>query len=231
EYPLSLDPAEAETCIQLARQRGKLLHVEHIELLGGWHQTLKQHLPHLEPVTFLRYATVTPQNPAPCKWTYHRELFGFPLSGALSRLHRLTDALGSVATVSCQQRYWEAPEPGYYRACLVTAQVQFANGAIAEVVYGKGETLWHPLRTMEVHGEQGTLLFEGDRATLIQGETQTPLDMDGRRGLFAKDMQMAIDHLVEGKPLYVQPEASLYALRVADAARRSAEMEGAICVP
>ncbi|TAF57796.1 MAG: gfo/Idh/MocA family oxidoreductase, partial [Oscillatoriales cyanobacterium] len=35
EYPLSLDVSEAERAIELAAQKQKLLHIEHIELLGG----------------------------------------------------------------------------------------------------------------------------------------------------------------------------------------------------
>ncbi|HBY77829.1 MAG TPA: glycosyl transferase family 2, partial [Cyanobacteria bacterium UBA11148] len=42
EYPISLDPQEAESLIALAQTKGKLLHVEHIELLGGLHQALRQ---------------------------------------------------------------------------------------------------------------------------------------------------------------------------------------------
>jgi biliverdin reductase len=34
---------------------------------------------------------------------------------------------------------------------------------------------------------------------------------------------MVLDHLFDGTPLYVTPEESLYTLKVADAARRSAE--------
>jgi biliverdin reductase len=39
---------------------------------------------------------------------------------------------------------------------------------------------------------------------------------------------MVLDCLLEGKPLYVSPAASCYALKVADAARQSAEMGEAI---
>ena len=42
-----------------------------------------------------------------------------------------------------------------------------------------------------------------------------------RRGLFAKDTAMVLDHLTIGTPLYVTSEASLYSLKVADAARQS----------
>jgi biliverdin reductase len=32
-----------------------------------------------------------------------------------------------------------------------------------------------------------------------------------------------LDHLISGTPLYIRPEESLYTLKVAEAARRSAE--------
>jgi biliverdin reductase len=47
------------------------------------------------------------------------------------------------------------------------------------VTYGKGETFWHTQRNFEVHGEQGTLLFEGDRGMLIRGEEKTPIEVAG----------------------------------------------------
>jgi biliverdin reductase len=221
EYPLSLDPSEAETLIALAQAKGKLLHVEHIELLGGLHQALRQSLPEIGNAFYARYVTLVPKHPAPRNWTYHRELFGFPFSGAVSRIHRLTDLFGEVASVSCQARYWD--DSDYYTACLCTAQLRFVSGLIAEVTYGKGETFWQPLRNFEVHGDKGTLLFEGDRGTLIRGEERTPIEVAGRRGLFVKDTGMVLDYLVEGTPLYVSPAASCYALEVADGLRQSAE--------
>src|ERR687886_1176393 len=226
EYPLSLDPKEAESLIALADAKDKLLHVEHIELLGGMHEALRQFLPQIGSPFYARYVTLSPAHPAPKRWTYHPELFGFPLSAALSRIHRFTDLFGKVASVSSQSRFWYDAE--YFNACLCTAQLRFASELIAEVTYGKGDTFWHTLRNFEVHGEQGTLLFEGDRGMLIRGEEKTPIEVAGRRGLFAKDTGMVLDHLIEGKPLYVSPAASAYALKVADAARQSAEMGEAI---
>jgi len=64
--------------------------------------------------------------------------------------------------------------------------------------------------------------FNGDQGVLVQGEETTPIEV-GTVGLFALDTGMVLDHLFEGTPLYVTPDASLYALKVADAARRSAE--------
>lgn len=47
--------------------------------------------------------------------------------------------------------------------------------------------------------------------------------MGSRRGLFAKDTAMVLDYLTTGTPLYITPDRSLQSLKVADAARRSAE--------
>lgn len=220
EYPLALDVTEAENIVTLARDRDKTLHVEHIELLGGLHQALKQNLPTIGEVFYARYATVTPQHPAPHKWTYHKDLFGFPLIAALSRLHRLTDLFGEVASVRCQNRYWGEGE--FYQACLCTAQLQFTSGVIADVTYGKGETLWQDERKFEIHGEKGGLIFDGDAGNLVQAEQTTPIELGSRRGLFAKDTEMVLNHVLTGTDMYVTPTASLYALKVADAARRSA---------
>jgi biliverdin reductase len=222
EYPLSVDVEEAEQLIALAKAQNKLLHVEHIELLGGWHQALKQHLAELGQLFYIRYSSVNPQRPAPRKWTYNHELFGFPLIGALSRLHRLIDLFGEVFTVNCHQRYWET-ETSYYQSCLCVAQLCFKNGLLAQVIYGKGETLWQSERKFEINGEKGGLILDGDTGILIQPEETKLIDLGTRRGLFAKDTNMVLDYLFHGTPLYVTPEQSLYTLKVADAARRAAE--------
>ncbi|WP_191761109.1 Gfo/Idh/MocA family protein [Komarekiella delphini-convector] len=222
EYPLSLDVVEAEELIALAKTQQKLLHVEHIELLGGLHQALKQHLAKIGNVFYVRYSTINSQYPAPRKWTYNHELFGFPLMGALSRLHRLTDLFGQVLTVNCHQRYWET-EQDYYQTCFCISQVCFTSGLLAQVVYGKGETIWLSERKFEVHGENGGLIFDGDKGLFIQPGETTPIEVGARRGLFAKDTSLVLDHLIDNTPLYITPEESLYTLKVADAAQRAAQ--------
>ncbi|MEH2305337.1 Gfo/Idh/MocA family protein [Nostoc sp.] len=222
EYPLSLDVVEADELIALAKAQKKLLHVEHLELLGGLHQALKQNLAKVGEVFYARYSTINPQNPAPRKWTYNHELFGFPLIGALSRLHRLIDLFGTVFTVNCHQRYWEI-EPEYYQTCFCTGELCFNSGLLAQVVYGKGESIWQSERKFEVHGEKGGLVFDGDTGIFIQPGETTSIEVGPRRGLFAKDTAMVLDHLFDGTPLYVTPEQSLYTLKVADAAQRAAQ--------
>jgi biliverdin reductase len=230
EYPLALNPQEAAEIIELAAAKKVLLHVEHIELLGGLHQTMREQLHHLGEVYYARYSTIVTQRPVPDKWTFHRSEFGFPLSAALSRLHRFTDLFGSIESINCHNRYWGGVGD-YYKTCLCTAQLRFKNtNAIGEVIYGKGEGLWQNSRKFEVHGENGALIFDGDEGLLIQEGISTPLDLGARKGLFAKDLELVLDYLIDGKPIYVTPMASLGTLRVADAARISAETRRTVMV-
>ncbi|MGL5131326.1 MAG: Gfo/Idh/MocA family protein [Planktothrix sp.] len=220
EYPLSLDPQDAESLINLAQEKNKLLHVEHIELLGGLHNAIKASLEAIGQVFYVRYVTINPQHPAPAKWTYQPSLFGFPITGALSRLHRFTDLFGTVASVNCQAQYWDI-EPDLYKACLCNIRLTFNNGILGESVYGKGEVFWQSDNTFTLYGEQGTLIFTPEKGQLIQNDSIQNIEVASRRGLFVKDTQMVLDCLYEGTPLYVTPEASLYTLKVAEAARIS----------
>lgn len=226
EYPLALAVGEAAAIVALARQGQGLLHVAHIELLGGSHQALKAHLPQLGPVHYARYCTLAPKRSRPNHWTYQPTLFGFPLVGALSRLHRLVDCFGPVQRVFCQNHYTQlVAEAGvgvHHQGCLCTAQLTFASGVIAEVVYGKGDSVWTSTRRLEVFGARGGLVFDGDQGALLTAEGPQEVVAGARRGLFALDTAQVLDHLLTGQPLYTSAENSLYSLRVAAAAEQSA---------
>jgi biliverdin reductase len=222
EYPLALEAKEAAEIVELAKTHQKLLHVEHMEIIGGLHQAIKQHLPQIGRVFYARYATISSQQSVQ-SWKYHRAMFGFPLAAALSRIHRLTDLFGDVDSVSCQNRYWDVPDSDYFTACLCNAQLKFNNGVIAEVTYGKGDVFWHSQRTLEIYGDKGTMVFQGEKGTLIKQENKTEIPVTPRRGLFAQDTAMVLDYLFNQQPpLYVTPQASIYALQVANAAHQSA---------
>ena len=221
EYPLDLEAEVAAEVIDLAAQKQKLLHVEHIEIIGGLHQALKEYLPQIGEVFYARYETISSQHSVGQGWKYHRDKFGFPLSAALSRIHRLTDLFGKVKSVTCSDRYWGG-ESDYFTACLCKAQLNFNNGVMAEVTYGKGDVFWRSHRTLEIYGERGKILFEGEKGTLIVKEHEQEIPVASRRGLFARDTAMVLDYLCDRQPLYIQPQASLDALRVANAARESA---------
>ena len=221
EYPLALTVAEAVQLIALARQRQRLLHVEHIELIGGLRLAMKQHMAAIGQPHYVNYRTFAPKQPAPKKWSYRPELVGFPLMAALSRIQRLTDLLGPVAHVTCQGRM--QLDSAHFRSCLYSAQLRFCGGALAELTYGKGEGLWQRSRYIEVRGAEGCLSFDGNQGCLVTAAGEQSIAAAPRQGLFQKDTHWVVEHLLTGKPLYVQPEESLYSLRVAAAMQQSVE--------
>ena len=220
EYPLDLDAEVAAEVIELAARKQLLLHVEHIEIIGGLHCSIKEYLPQIGEVFYARYETISSQH-FKQGWKYHRDRFGFPLSAALSRIHRLTDLFGRVKSVTCSDRYWDSNDSDYFTACLCQAHLNFDNGVMAEVTYGKGDVFWRSHRTLEIYGERGKIFFEGEKGIMVK-ENEEEIPVASRRGLFARDTAMVLDYLLQGKPLYIQPQASLYALQVANAARESA---------
>jgi biliverdin reductase len=223
EYPLALEVEVAQEVIELAAAKQKLLHVEHMEIIGGLHQAIKQYLPQIGKVFHASYTTIAAQHPVEPSWKYHRQQFGFPLSAALSRIHRLTDLFGTVEKVTCNNRYWNLPnsDSAYFTACFCQAQLNFHNGVTADITYGKGDIFWQSDRTMSIYGEAGKIIFVGEKGTLINGENEQDIPVTPRRGLFAQDTAMVLDYLLAQQPLYLQPQASLYALQVANAACKS----------
>ncbi|NEO83428.1 MAG: Gfo/Idh/MocA family oxidoreductase [Spirulina sp. SIO3F2] len=224
EYPLALDIQLARELVALAQTQQRLLHVEHIELLGSLHQTVRQHLPSLGRPIYAQYTTLSPKQPVSRRWNYHHQEFGFPLMAALSRLNRFVDLFGEVAQVSCQAQFADIPDTPYYRACLCSAQLRFRQGLIATITYGKGEWFSGSERSLIIHGDRGSLSFQGNQGILTQGEQQTPLTLGSRRGVFAKDLQYIVDHLKADAPLYTTAAASCFALEVAQAASDSARL-------
>lgn len=240
EYPLSLNVAEAEALIALAKQQQRLLHVEHIEVLSSIHGVLKENLTRIGTPSYGRYASfkrdgTTPLRKeyrlAPEKWSYHAQKLGFPLVGALARLNRLIDIFGLVASVNCHAQFWDreghvlpiSPDLTTYATMVCSAQLTFASGMFAELVYGKGDRIWGRDRVLDIHGSHGRIVLEPKGGTLILSDDTYPLSVGSRRGLFAQDTAYVLDFLEKGTPIYISPEDSLYALKVADAARRSAE--------
>ncbi|MBE9062370.1 Gfo/Idh/MocA family protein [cf. Phormidesmis sp. LEGE 11477] len=230
EYPLSFDVQQADRLVELAAQRQLLLHVEHIELLGGLHLAMRSHLSKVGKPSYVGYRTVNPQTPAPKKWTYQKALFGFPFCGALSRVHRLTNLFGRVNEVTCQTRILEDEGDAYFKQILSSGRLQFESGLIAELVYGKGEGLMVYHREIEVQGDQGKLFFDRNEGTITTAEGTNVIAIKPRRGLFVKDTQGILDNLTAGIPLYVSAAESVYALRVGDALRRASDTGVAVVV-
>lgn len=224
EYPLCFNFIEAESLLDLARHKNLMLHIEHIELLGKVHQLATRALPEIGQPYYIRYATTTPQHPAPHKWAYMPDLFGFPLVAATSRIHRLTVMFGQVRAVSCQVSYLGDDLPHRFTSCICNAQLQFQSGAIADISYKKGESFWESERSLEIQGSRGAIIFAADIGKLVTVTGDIPLIADAPRGLFKQDTQNVIDHLLNRTPLYTHSESAVYALSVACAAEQSAKL-------
>ena len=54
--------------------------------------------------------------------------------------------------------FWDTQQD-FYKACLCNAQLRFANGFVAEAVYGKGETFWQSDNIFTIYIEERTLVF------------------------------------------------------------------------
>lgn len=228
EYPLALSYAEGQSLLSLAQTQGVMLHVEHIEQLGGLHQAFLAYLPRVGRVEGVHYTTLAAKTPPPRRWSYHLPSLGFPLIAALSRIHRLTHALGPVAQVSCQGQLWPSEAKDYFTSCYYEAQLEFVSGVRGEVTYGKGEVITQDERRLWVVGDRGELRFEGERGELRSADGSEAIAVTPRRGLFALDTAMVLGHLLEGSRLYVSPKESLYALRVAEAAQESVRLGRAV---
>ncbi|MGD1904059.1 MAG: Gfo/Idh/MocA family protein [Geitlerinemataceae cyanobacterium] len=223
EYPLAFDPAEARALLDLARSRDLLLHVEHIELLGGLHRAARENIADIGAPYYARYVTLAPKRPAPQRWSYRAADFGFPFVGALSRVMRAIDLFGAVDRVSASVRYWPREGGDYYTSCLCRGELRFTSGAIVELVYSKGDRVWERQNQFEIFAEAGVLTLTTKSGQLVRGEETRKIAIGGRRGLFARDTQMATAAILDGAAMYVQPERSIYALAVADGLRRAAE--------
>ncbi|MEL6604102.1 MAG: Gfo/Idh/MocA family oxidoreductase [Cyanobacteria bacterium J06614_10] len=231
EYPLSLELAQAYRLVARAASQGLLLHVEHIELLGGLHLAMQAYLPRIGTPTYVSYRTINPQHPAPRKWTYHSELFGFPFCGALSRVHRMTQLFGRVRRVTCcTRRVPSDDDADYLKSILSSGRLQFESGVVAELTYGKGEGWWVKRRDVEVQGSMGAIAFVGNAGTLTTAQGTEPIAIAPRKGLFLKDTQAVLDYLTAGTPLYVSPHESVYALAVGDALRRASVSGKTVCL-
>jgi biliverdin reductase len=222
EYPLAFNVQEAEELVKLAKQQNLMLHVEHIELLGGVHQLVVEHLAKVGKPFYARYSTKSPHSPVPDKWSYQPELFGFPLTAAVSRLNRIIVLFGKVKSVSCQLQYSGDNLPRWYTSCVCNAQLLFENGVLADISYSKGENFWHPERVMELQGSQGAIVFAGDKGKLITADGEIELDAGTTRGLFKKDTENVLSHLFDDVPLYSDHKIILHSLAVANAAEKAA---------
>jgi len=67
--------------------------------------------------------------------------------------------------------FWDT-QPDLYKACLCNAQLRFANGFVAEAVYGKREIFGHSENIFTIYEAEETLVFTPESCQLMQGENR-----------------------------------------------------------
>ncbi|XP_077160064.1 biliverdin reductase A isoform X2 [Paroedura picta] len=113
EYPMALCAKTAHQLWEMADQKGKVLHVEHIELLTEEYKLLKKEVEGKELVKGTLHFTGSPLD---------EERSGFPAFSGIARLTWLVDLFGDLSVVSAVRE--ERKEKSYSR---MTVQFQTAN--------------------------------------------------------------------------------------------------------
>lgn len=193
EFPVAGSHHEAAELMQLAADVGRVLHVEHIELLDAAQITLRaQARPEL-----IRHIDVQFERPG----SETADAATLAL-GNVARLHRLTHLAGPVRTIDAVDA-----EPGQLAASLT-----LDGGVTATLRFRESPGL--PRRTrLEVDGTIAVWCIE-DRILFRNRQPQTLL---ATRPLFEQDHRAAVARILDGKRPYVEDARILHVLGVVDA--------------
>ncbi len=191
EYPIAAAPADAERLFALSDEVGRVLHVEHIELLHSPQQILRAHarreLQQSLKLTFERQGT-------------GEEGAEEILRSNIARLHRLVDIGGPVASIERVE-----VSPG-----RVAAALTFATGIEASIDFQAGpyfnrQTVFIVDATAHVWKLHNDALYRG-RGPLTTLEP-TPL--------FEQDHLAATARIIDGRKPYVDRRRILHVLELA----------------
>ena len=188
EYPLALTPEEGRALFELARERDRVLHVEHIELLSRAQQLLRERVRALGP---LRGGRLRLRGTAR-GWIAAAALAGPPAVRALARLHRLTDLFGEARVSEARV---ERPGDGQRLEALLA----FASGGSVTLLEE-----WAP--GLE-RGTDWEIECEGGRL-----ETPAPAPPGG---LCQADTERFLDRITHAAPPYVSEARILHVLQLA----------------
>jgi biliverdin reductase len=75
---------------------------------------------------------------------------------------------------------------------LCNAQLRFANGFMAEAIYGKRDIFGQSENIFTIYGAAETLVFTPESGQLMQGENRRTIKVGTRRRLFAQDTDMVL---------------------------------------
>jgi biliverdin reductase len=189
EYPLALSHDDAVGLFDQAEREGKVLHVEHIELLSGSQMALRKAAQGLgRPVEGVYHTEANSEG-----WIADMRLAGFPSFSGISRLSRLVDLFGPAGVEGA--RFEENEEEQ-----RLIADLKFVHGGRCRLDYRRGRGL--PRREdWDVRCERGDL------------RTPAPLPTDP---LFASDLDVFVRRVRDGAEGYVANEQVLDVMSLAE---------------
>jgi predicted dehydrogenase len=193
EFPLAGSARSARALFERARERGRVLHVEHIELLSPSQIRVREAARGLGPPAGgqLRFRGDS------AGWIGDDALAGGPGLRALARLHRLVDLFGpaEVGRVRIELR-----AAGGYR---LEVELHFAGGTL-ELIEERGPGLPRAL--------------EWD--VWCQGGRLVPPPPEAPAGLFARDLELFLARIEAGASACVSEERELHVHALVDAIDR-----------
>lgn len=191
EYPVAADAREALRLLGFAHEVGRVLHVEHIELLHAPQATLRAHMKSDPAVEIRQEFTRTGDETADPEEVAVRNL---------ARVHRLIDLAGSVIRVQDLKL-----EPG-----SVSGQLIHAAGATSNFMWQQSAYLKRATR-MSVRTRSRDE-WRLDRDTLYRGKiAQTLIES---KPLFEQDHRIAMARIRDARGPYVEDPRLVHGLQV-----------------
>jgi biliverdin reductase len=224
DYPLALSLAETLELVNLAAEKKAILHVEHIELLSPWFNTLQKALPEIGEILSLSWTNLSNRQASNTDWTFDTAS-GFSLFLHAAIISRLIAIAGKAIWVNAQEKLLGL-KLGRFTSRLTTAQIGFENGIIAQLIDGVGISVTPINSQLNIIGTKGQLFAENHQQVSLQlADKKEDLPIIKSEGLFSQDIDNFIKQIQLGTKSYVDLEHICRIAQLADAAQRSCQKQ------
>ena len=186
EYPMAPGPERARALFELARERERVLHAEHVELLASTQADQRERVRQLgRPRGGAHFFKAGLEG-----WIGDPEQAGSPALRSLARLHRMIDLFGNASVEWAEQRL---RSDGSY---LLEVGLLFDAGGHTMVIERRGHGVIRNLH-WDVPCERGILADP---------------KLQRVRGLFLRDLECFVARIRDGAESYVSEERIVHAL-------------------
>lgn len=186
EYPMAPGPERARALFALARERERVLHVEHIELLASTQADQRERVRQLgRPRGGAHFFKGALEG-----WIGDPEQAGSPALRSLARLHRMIDLFGNASVDWAEQRL---RSDGSF---LLEVGLLFDAGGHTMVIERRGPGVIRNVK-WDIPCERG----------ILADPKLQPV-----RGLFVRDLECFVARIREGAESYISEERILHVL-------------------